>query len=78
MGDVHLADVNNLLLKQFVDKMASAALAPATIRDYSQIVKAVVASAINEHGEEKFPCKWNEEYIDAPIVDKQKATHVGL
>ena len=30
-----------------------------------------MASAINEDGEELFPRKWNEEYIDAPIVEDQ-------
>jgi hypothetical protein len=31
-----------------------------------------VASAINEDGEELFPQKWNEEYIDAPMIDTQR------
>jgi hypothetical protein len=31
-----------------------------------------VASAINEDGEELFPRKWNEEYIDAPQIDAQR------
>jgi integrase len=44
---------------------------PASIRDYTAVVKAVVASAIDENGEEMFPRKWNEEYIDAPIVRDQ-------
>ena len=65
-----LADVNNRAMKDFVDSIG--ALAPSTIRDYSNIVKAIVASAINEDGEELFPRKWNEEYIDAPLVDNQR------
>jgi integrase len=47
-------------------------LAPATIRDYSNIVKAVVASAINEKGERLFPQTWNEEFIDTPLVKNQR------
>jgi|SRR5579862_4850 len=65
-----LADVNNLAMRDFVEHIS--ALAPSTIRDYSNIVKAVVASAINEKGEELFPRKWNEEFIDAPLVKHQK------
>ena len=65
-----LADMNNLAMKDFVDHISN--LAPATIRDYSNIVKAVVASAINEMGEELFPRAWNEEFIDAPLVTRQK------
>src|ERR1700746_2176810 len=56
----------------FVDHISH--LAPSTIRDYSNIVKAVVASAINEKAEEPFPRKWNEEFIDAPIIEKQNQT----
>ena len=68
-GDRLLADVNNLAMRDFVDHISH--LAPSTIRDYSNIVKAVVASAINEKAEELFPRKWNEEFIDAPIIEKQ-------
>ena len=71
LGDTCLAEVNNHALKKLVEKMACS-LSPASIRDYSNIVKAVVASAIDENGEEKFPRKWNESYIDAPVVGKQR------
>jgi hypothetical protein len=40
-------------------------------RDYANIVKAVVPSAIDDDGEALFPRKWNEEFIDAPIVKNQ-------
>lgn len=71
LGEKYLAHVNNLELKTLVDKMA-ASLSPASIRDYSNIVKAVVASALDENGEEMFPRKWNEEFIDAPLVKDQR------
>jgi integrase len=71
LGEMYLADVNNLALKTLVDKMA-ASLSAASIRDYSNIVKSVVASALDENGEERFPRKWNEEFIDAPLVKNQR------
>jgi integrase len=71
LGEKYLADVNNLALKELVDRMAES-LAPATIRDYASWVKDVVASAIDENGEEKFPRKWNADFIDAPRVREQK------
>jgi hypothetical protein len=46
-------------------------LSASSIRDYMNTVKGVVASAINENGEEVFPRKWNDEYIDAPVIDSQ-------
>lgn len=72
LGGVYLADVNNLALKNFVEHLTAAGLAASSIRDYSNIVKAVVASALDENGEPKFPRKWNAEYIDAPLVEKQR------
>ena len=50
----------------------AASLSPASIRDYSNIVRAVVASAVDDNGEERFPRKWNREFIDAPLVDQQR------
>ena len=41
-GERYLADVTNLAMKEFVDHISS--LKPATIRDYVNTVKAVVAS----------------------------------
>jgi hypothetical protein len=71
LGETYLADVNNLAMKELVEEMAKS-LSPASIRDYVNITKAVVASAIDENGEEKFPRKWNAEFIDAPLIDKQR------
>jgi len=57
-----VADINNLAMRDFVNHISS--LAPSTIRDYSNIVKAVVASAINDRGEALFPRNWNEDFIE--------------
>src|SRR6516225_2577271 len=67
-----LADVNTRAMKEFVEHISGPGLSPATIRDYSNFVKSVVASAINEDGEELFPRTWNEDYIDAPVVKHQR------
>lgn len=65
-----LASINNRSMKDLVEKMAPT-LSAATVRDYVNVVKAIVASAINEDGEEIFPRRWNAEYIDAPVVKNQ-------
>jgi integrase len=64
-----VAEITNRSMREFVEHIGH--LAPSTIRDYCNVVKAVVASAIDENGEEMFPRKWNEEYIDAPVVGWQ-------
>jgi len=37
-----------------------------------QVVKMVVASAVNEKGKQTHPREWNEEFIDLPVVSKKK------
>jgi hypothetical protein len=37
----------------------------------TNVVKAVVASAIDDNGDQLFPRKWNDEFIDAPLVGEQ-------
>jgi integrase len=43
-----------------------------TIDNYVPVVKMVVASAVDEEGEEIYPQKWNHEFIDLPVVEKSK------
>ena len=72
LGDVPSSSVGNLALKGLVEKMVKAGLSPKTVNTYSQVVKSVVASAVNEEGEQLFPRKWNHEFVDMPVVDKSK------
>ncbi len=72
LGDVALASVNNLALKQLVCKMSEAGFSPKTMHNYLQVVKMVVASAVNDQGEEIYPRKWNHEFIDLPQVKNQR------
>jgi integrase len=72
LGDSLLSSVGNLALKGLVAKMVRAGLSPKTINTYSQVVKSVVASAVNEEGEQLYPRKWNHEFCDMPVVDKRK------
>jgi integrase len=72
LGEMPLASVNNLALKELVCKMAEAEFSPKTMHNYLQVVKMVVASAVNEQGEEIYPRKWNHEFIDLPQVTNQR------
>jgi integrase len=71
IGDVPLADVNNLTVKGLVSKMAAAGLKPKSIQSYIQVVKMVVASCVDEEGEQRFHRKWNHDFIDLPLVTEQ-------
>jgi integrase len=72
LGDLPLSSVGNLALKGLVEKMVKAGLSPKTVNNYSQVVKAVVASAVNEDGEQIYPRKWNHEFVDMPVVQRSK------
>ena len=50
IGDMPLDSTNNLAMKELVAKMKGK-LSPKSIGNYAQVVKAVVASAVNEQGE---------------------------
>jgi hypothetical protein len=72
IGDLTLSEVNNAVLKSVVAKMSEQGLSPKTIDNYVPVVKMVVASAVDEQGEEIYPRKWNHEFIDLPVVEKDK------
>jgi integrase len=72
LGEIPVADINNRTLKQFVEKMIDKGLSPQTIHTYVKTVKMIVASAVNEDGEELYPRKWNNEFIDLPEIRDQR------
>jgi integrase len=51
--------------------MSDAELSAKSISNYVGLVKLIVASAIDENGEQLFPRKWNHDFIDMPIVQNQ-------
>jgi integrase len=71
IGDKRVADVSNGVLRELVGKMVAAGLSPKTIVNYSQVVKLVVASAVNDEGEQIYPRKWNHDFIGIPLVQKE-------
>lgn len=75
LGELPLALVNNASVKALVAKMHADGLAAKSITNYVGLVKLVVASALDENGEQLFPRKWNHEFIDLPVVaDQQQPT----
>lgn len=72
LGDKLLADVSNKAVRELVEKMSAAGLSAKTIVNYVQVVKLVVASAVNEEGEQVYPRTWNHDFIQLPVVRKDK------
>lgn len=71
IGDRPLSEVSNGVLRELVEKMA-AKLSPKTIVNYTQVVKLVVASAVDPNGEQLYPRKWNHDFIGLPIIEPNK------
>jgi len=58
-------------LRQFVEILAAAGLAPKTVNNIVTVVKFVVASAVDEEGDQIHPRAWNHEFIQLPVVIKE-------
>ena len=71
MGAMPLSSVGNGAAKGLVARMVAEKRAPKTIKNVVQVVKMVVASAINDEGDQIYPRKWNHEFIDLPEVTGQ-------
>jgi len=72
LGDMNLADVGNGALKGLIEKMISAGLSAQTIVNYTKVVKMVVASAVNDEGEEIYPRKWNHNFVGMPVLKREE------
>jgi hypothetical protein len=67
-----LDNIKNLALKNLGIKMVDGGLDESAIRGYANVVKMVVALAVNEEGEEVYPRKWNHSFIDLPRISNLK------
>jgi hypothetical protein len=72
LGDLPLSSVNNLVVKGLVTRMVEDGKSPKMVGNVVQFVKMVVASAVNEDGEEIHPRTWNHEFMDLPEVKNQR------
>jgi integrase len=69
IGNLPLSQINNAVAKNLISKMVQGGLSAKSISTYFGLVKMVVASAVNDEGEEMFERKWNHEFIELPEVD---------
>jgi len=69
IGDIPLANVDNLSVKPLVEKMSAEGLSPRTVNKYVEHVKQVVESLKDPNGEPIHNRKWDAETMDLPIVE---------
>lgn len=70
LGERTLASLGNKDLRVLAESTATF-LSPKTIQCYLTTVKAVIASAVDEDGNQLYPRTWNSDFIDAPTVTGQ-------
>ena len=70
LGDMQLADVGNAALRKLVLAMLEKLSAKAIV-NYIGVAKSIVASAVDNEGEQLFPRAWNHEFMGLPSVNKK-------
>src|SRR5882757_8224095 len=75
LGNKLVSEVGNGALRQFVEILTAARLAPKTIVNVITVAKFVVASAVDDEGDQIHPRVWNYEFIQLPLVIKEKQNH---
>jgi len=69
IGKLPLSEINNAVAKSLVAKLVESGLSNKSVTNIFGLAKMIVASAVNDEGEEIFPRKWNHDFIQVPIVD---------
>ena len=69
LGDKLLSEVSNAALRSLVEQMAAGGLSAQSIISYSRVVKMVVASAVNDNGDQLYPRQWNHDFVGIPVLD---------
>jgi integrase len=72
LGNKPVSEVGNGALRQFVEILTAAGLAPKTIVNVVTVVKFVVASGVDEERDQIHPRVWNYEFIQLPLLIKEK------
>jgi hypothetical protein len=70
IGDLPLANVDNLSVKPLIDEMCKSKLSPRTVNKYVEHIKQVVESLRGPNGEPIHKRKWDPETMDLPIVEQ--------
>jgi len=78
IGNLPLANVDNLSVKPLIEKMLAAGLSSRTVNKYIEHVKQVVESLKNPNGEPIHNRKWNAEIMDLPVVEHAEQKRPSL
>jgi len=71
IGDMKLAEINNAVLRELVQKLDAEKLSAKTINELAAVVKQVVGSVVDQDGSKVYRREWNHNFIDMPVVSNQ-------
>ena len=72
IGNQQLASFGNGAMKQFVGQLISGGLGPKTTLEIVSLVKQIIASAVTDEGDYRYPRVWNHKFLDLPSIGAQK------
>jgi len=70
VGHLPLCDVDNPELKKLIAQLTNAGLRGKTIINHCDVLKMVVASAIDDKGHQLHKREWNYDFVQLPIVNE--------
>jgi integrase len=78
IGQRPLKDLDNAAAKEFFGRIADG-LSASTINGIFNVLKGVVASAVDQNGNQTYPMVWNKSFLDLPRLSpaEQNTPEIG-
>jgi integrase len=70
IGEAPLTVIENGRMREFIGRISGKKLSPSTVCQIFNVVTAVIASAVDENGNQIYPRTWNHDFIDLPVINK--------
>src|SRR5258708_24385382 len=72
IGQIPVQAIGNAVVKYVASQLGTKGFSATTIELNINIIKQIRASILDQEGAQVYPYTWNSDFIDAPIVDKDK------
>jgi integrase len=72
LGKKKVEVIDNGAVKSLIASLSEKRLSAATISLVINILKQIIASAVDENGNQMYPRTWNSDFIDLPVVENQR------
>lgn len=72
LGGQDIQNFENGAMRKFVQKLINEELSTSTIISLTNLVKSIIGSALDLNGNQLYPRKWNNSFIDLPLLDQRE------